>query len=147
MIMNFRGKYRPDTVGFQIAPLVDIMLFLLCFFIILQTYMQWETEMDIKLPTADNTKNDARRMPGEVIINLKKTGETSVNGRVQNDAELLALLKDVVNPKTGFPGQPVLIRADRDTAYQKLIHVLDLCRGSDIWNISFAISAEEKAGK
>ncbi|MEI6971365.1 MAG: biopolymer transporter ExbD [bacterium] len=145
--MNFRGKFKPDTVGFQIAPLVDIMLFLLCFFITLQIYMQWETEIDIKLPTAENTNVESRRLPGEIILNLKKTGEVAVNGRVHNDAELLVLLKQLVNKDTGFPGQPVLIRADRDTSYQKLIHVLDLCRGSDIWNISFAISAEEKVVK
>ncbi|MEI6808387.1 MAG: biopolymer transporter ExbD [bacterium] len=145
--MNFRGRYKPDTVGFQIAPLVDIMLFLLCFFITLQIYMQWEAEIDIKLPTADNTKADSKRLPGEIIINLKKTGEMTVNSRVLNDAELMVLLKQLVDPKTGFPGQPVLIRGDRDTSYQKLIHVLDLCRGSDIWNISFAISPEEKTGK
>lgn len=143
--MNFRGRYKPDTVGFQIAPMVDIMLFLLCFFITLQIYMQWETEMDIKLPTADNSRL-AQRLPGEIILNLKKSGEVVVNGRTFNDAELLALMKQIVDPKTGFPGQPVLIRADRETTYQKLIHVLDLCRGSDIWNISFAIGiGEEKA--
>jgi biopolymer transport protein ExbD len=123
--------------------MVDIMLFLLCFFITLQIYMQWETEMDIKLPTAENSKL-AQRLPGEIILNLKKSGEVVVNGRTFNDVELLAVMKQIVDPKTGFPGQPVLIRADRETAYQELIHVLDLCRGSDIWNISFAIGEGEK---
>ena len=143
--MNFRGKYRPDTVGFQIAPMIDIMLFLLCFFITIQTFMQWETEIDIKLPTAA-TAQVAQRLPGEIILNLKKTGQVTVNGKPFDDAGLSALLRQIVDPKTGFPGQPVLIRADRETSYQKLIHVLDLCRANDIWNISFAIGEEEKVG-
>jgi hypothetical protein len=39
-------------------------------------------------------------------------------------------------------GQPVLIRADRETPYGDVIRVLDLCRQSDIWNIGFATSLD-----
>jgi biopolymer transport protein ExbD len=46
-----------------------------------------------------------------------------------------------------FPGQPVLLRADRGTAYEHVIRVLDICRRADIWNISFATSfAKESLG-
>jgi len=145
--MNFRGRYKPDTVGFQIAPMIDIMLFLLCFFVTMQIYMQWETEIDIKLPTAATAQVE-QRLPGEIILNLRKSGEVTVNGRKFSDPELSSLLRQVVDPKTGFPGQPVLIRADGDTSYQRLIHVLDLCRANDIWNISFATGpGDEKAAK
>jgi biopolymer transport protein ExbD len=44
-----------------------------------------------------------------------------------------------------FPGQPVLIRADRATAYEHVIRVLDLCRQADIWNVSFATGGSETA--
>ena len=57
------------------------------------------------------------------------------------DITLLALLQRLAGY---FPGQPVIIRADRQTAYEHLIRVLDLCRQSDIWNVSFAtLQAEE----
>ncbi|NQT91741.1 MAG: hypothetical protein HQ559_03195, partial [Lentisphaerae bacterium] len=42
-------------------------------------------------------------------------------------------------------GQPVLIRADRGTAYEHVIRILDLCRKTDIWNISFATAAAVEA--
>ena len=140
--MNFRGRYKPDTVGFQIAPLIDIMLFLLCFFITLQIFMQWETEIDIQLPAAKTAQPNSR-MPGEIILNLKKSGEVTVNGRKFNDGELIALLGRLVSKDTGFPDQQVLLRADRDATYQQVVHVLDLCGMSNVRNISFAIGAGE----
>ena len=43
-----------------------------------------------------------------------------------------------------FPGQPVILRADKSTDYEHVVNVLDLCRQADIWNISFATSVPEE---
>ena len=139
--MKFRGRYRPDLPGFQIAPMVDVILTLLCFFLVAQIFSRWESEIDVTLPTAQSA-NNLPRLPGEIIINILQDGTAIVNRQVLDEAQLSALLKRVVSL---FPGQPVLIRADRTTTYDHVIHVLDLCRRADIWNISFAaLTAEEK---
>ncbi|MDD4873142.1 MAG: biopolymer transporter ExbD, partial [Kiritimatiellae bacterium] len=67
--MNFKTKYKPDPVGFQVVPMIDILFLLLCFFLVSQVYSQWEQEIDIKLPTAQ-TGNIPQRLPGEIIINI-----------------------------------------------------------------------------
>jgi biopolymer transport protein ExbD len=139
--MNFRGKYKPEPVGFQIAPMIDVVFLLLCFFVTSQVFTQWEAEIDVTLPTA-STAAIEQRLPGEIMLNLLKDGTVVVNGRKLNDTELAALLKRLVDL---FPGQPVLIRADKATAYEHVIKVLDLCRQADIWNISFAAGLAEKA--
>jgi len=139
--MNFRGKYKPEQVGFQVAPMIDVVFLLLCFFVTSQVFTQWEAEIDIKLPTA-STAEIEQRLPGEIILNFFKDGTVIVNGRRLNESELAALLKRLVDL---FPGQPVLIRADKQTAYEHVIKVLDLCRQADIWNISFAAGLAEKA--
>ncbi len=138
--MNFRGKYKPEPVGFQLAPMIDIVFLLLCFFVTSQIFSQWEAEIDVKLPTA-STAEVQQRLPGEIILNVMKDGSTVVNGRVLREPELEVLLRRLVSL---FPGQPVLIRADRQTAYEHVIRVLDLCRQADIWNISFAAGLVEK---
>lgn len=138
--MNFRGKYKPEPVGFQLAPMIDIVFLLLCFFVTSQIFSQWEAEIDVKLPTA-STAEVQQRLPGEIILNIMKDGSTVVNGRVLREPELDVLLRRLVSL---FPGQPVLIRADRQTAYEHVIRVLDLCRQADIWNISFAAGLSEK---
>jgi biopolymer transport protein ExbD len=138
--MNFRGKYRPDQPGFQIAPMIDVVFLLLCFFVTSQIFTQWEAEIDISLPTAKTSRIEPR-LPGEIILNIGRTGEITVSGRKLTIDEVSGLLQKLASV---YPGQPVLIRADRVTAYEHVIRILDICRQSDIWNISFAtITMEE----
>ncbi len=142
--MNFTTKYKPDPVGFQVVPMIDILFLLLCFFLASQVYTQWEQEIDIKLPTAQ-TGQIPQRLPGEIIINILKDGSVVVNKQVVDNERLVSILGRVVKL---FPGQPVLIRADNKTAYESVIKVLDLCSSVDIWNVSFATTAvEEKASQ
>ncbi len=137
--MNFRKQLKPEAVGFQLAPMIDVVFLLLCFFITSQIFAQWETEIDITLPTAE-TGLVAERLPGELIINIRNDGGLVVNAQEISEERLLEMLQRVSDL---FPGQPVLIRADRTTAYEEVIRVLDLCRQADIWNISFATGVPE----
>ena len=137
--MNFRKQLKPEAVGFQLAPMIDVVFLLLCFFITSQLFAQWETEIDITLPTAE-TGDMPERLPGEIIINVRSDGETVVNAQTMTDESLASLLTRVAGLA---PGTPVLIRADRVTAYQEIIRVLDLCRQADIWNITFATGSPE----
>jgi biopolymer transport protein ExbD len=137
--VNFRRNAGNERVDFQLAPMIDIMFLLLSFFIASQIYAQWETEIDIKLPTSA-TGDQPDRAAAEIILNIRDDGTLVVNQREFDHAGLGALLQRVVKL---YPGQPVLIRADRQTPYQYVVSVLDLCRSADIWNISFATSVEE----
>ena len=141
--MNFRGRRQPNPIAFQIAPMVDFLLVLLCYSIMSQIFTQWEAELDVKLPTASSAQIE-QRLPGEIILNIMKNGTTVVNGRTLNDSELASLLRRLVDL---FPGQPVLLRADKQTDYEHVIKVLDFCRQADIWNVSFATGlVDKKAG-
>ena len=137
--MNFRSNARSEPLAFQMTPMIDVVFLLLCFFVSSQIFAQWETEIDITLPTA-RTGEVPQRLPGEIIVNILASGDVIVNGRSLNPDELGSMLSRVV---ALFPGQPVLIRADKTTAYEHVIRVLDLCRQSDIWNISFATGVPE----
>ena len=140
--MNFRKLRGGQEPSFQIAPMIDVIFLLLCFFVASQLFSQWEMEIDITLPTAE-TGQVPERLPGEIIINILKDGSKVVNNQPLGNAELDVLLTRIVKL---FPGQPILIRADKHTDYEHIISVLDLCRKQDLWNISFAtIAAEEHA--
>lgn len=136
--MNFRKK-TPLTAnpGVPLTPMIDVVFLLLCFFVTSQIFAQWETEIDVALPTA-TTGGLPQRLPGEVIINVRADGATVVNGQTLDDAQLRAMMDRLVEL---FPGQPILLRADKATAYEHVVRVLDTCRQADIWNISFATLA------
>lgn len=141
--MNFRKKKSgSENPGFQLAPMIDIVFNLLLFSLTTQVFSEWESEINIKLPTAESS-TVPQRLPGEVIINILQDGTTSVNKQILDRAGLGVLLDRIVKL---FPGQPLLIRADRKTEYEHVIRVLDQCRKADLWNISFAtMTAEEKS--
>ena len=136
--MNFRKKLpTPGNLGVPLTPMIDVVFLLLCFFVTSQIFAQWETEIDIALPTAA-TGDMPQRLPGEVIINVLADGTAVVNGQTLDDAALRAMMDRLVQL---FPGQPVLLRADKSTAYEHVVRVLDTCRQADIWNILFATLA------
>ena len=138
--MNFKKRYVPRAAGFQMAPMIDIIFLLLIFFVTSQVFTRWETEVPVKVPTAE-TGEPPRRMPGEIILNIRSDGRVVVNQKQLDSAALEALLARLAHH---FPGQPVLIRADRRTAYEHVIRALDFCRKADIYNISFATGRPEK---
>ena len=47
--MKFRNRPEPHILGFQIAPMVDILLVLLVFFIVTWSFARKENELDVKV--------------------------------------------------------------------------------------------------
>ena len=51
--MKFRKNTTHEALGIQIAPLVDVLILLLAFFVISWKFSRFETEIDISLPAAE----------------------------------------------------------------------------------------------
>ncbi|MBM4162828.1 MAG: biopolymer transporter ExbD [Lentisphaerae bacterium] len=132
--MNFRKRVAAELPQFQITPMIDVVFLLLCFFVTTAVFSQWEYEVDIVLPTSTSGKLPDR-LPGEVIVNVNRAGAITVNSNVLTPDDLINRLARLARL---FPGQPIVIRADRETDYQHVMTVVDACRQTDIWNISFA---------
>ena len=138
--MNFRRNSRSHAAAVQMSSLMDVIFLLLCFFVTTSVFSQWETEISITLPTAKSATVPGR-MPGEIILNLAKDGTVSVNGQPLTLDEVTARLTRIAKI---YPGQPVVIRADKETAYDSLVGVIDACRAADVWNFSLATKDEEQ---
>ena len=132
--MNFRKNFQAPHVGFQIAPLLDILLTLLIFFMVTSVTATRETKMDLTVPTSD-TSVAATRNVGEVIINIDAEGHVFIRNAEMSLPRLETLLAQVAKE---YRDQPVIIRAAAKTRHENVISVLDVCRKVDIWNISFA---------
>ena len=132
--MNFRKQILPSHSGFQMAPMVDIMFLLLIFFMASAVYVQWETRIDVTVPTAD-TGIRAARQTGEIIINIDQHGNYFVNEVKMEPPRLTSILGDISEQ---FPDQAIIIRADALTPHRFVVQVLDICRRVGIWNIAFA---------
>ena len=133
--MDFKKKFQEHNAGFQMAPMLDIIFILLIHFMAATIFAQWDNKLDIKVPTAANAAENDIRQYGEVILNLDRDGKVFVNSNEVDDAQLVELLNAISN---AFRDQPCIIRPDRETSCQHLVHVLDLCRGANVWNVSIA---------
>jgi biopolymer transport protein ExbD len=137
--MNFRGSIKLNPPGFQIAPMVDIALFLLFFFLLQWKFSQTETEVDVKVPKASEGK-ESRRSSGEIILNIKSDGTIVMNRR---SLDMDSLQESLQKISMLYPDQTVLLRGDEKTDYRFIVAVLDACRRANIWNVAFATSRKE----
>lgn len=134
--MNFRSSAPPERIVFQIAPFVDILLFLLVFFIMSWNFSRTEAELDVKVPSAREGQ-ESKRPVGEVILNVKRDGSVVMNRRAMNAAELEETLTRIAKL---YPDQAVVLRGDQDVEYKHIVDALDVCRAANIWNVAFATS-------
>ena len=133
--MKFAGSARRAKAPvFALSSMLDVIFLLLCFFVTASVFSQWESEISISLPSASSAEAPGR-LPGEVILNVAKDGSVTVNAKKLTLEDLGSRLKKVAE---FYPGQPVVIRADRDTVYSALVDVIDTCRNSGVWNFSLA---------
>ena len=131
--MKFRAA-RPELPGFQLAAMLDVVFLLLCFFVTTSVYSQWENEVEIQLPSAESGV-EPNRLPGEIIVNVAKDGAIRVNGRDLTPEELGAKCRALA---AAFPGNPIVVRGDREASWESVLRVLDICAKNDLYNVNFA---------
>jgi biopolymer transport protein ExbD len=132
--MNLRSRAQLHHPGIQLAPLVDVLLLLLIFFLLTWNAARNETELDVKVPQASAAKEKSAP-PGDVVVNVKADGNLVVNRRTMTSAELKELLKGLADL---YSEQAVVIRGDEAGAYKNIIGVLNICTEAGITNVAFA---------
>jgi biopolymer transport protein ExbD len=132
--MNLRSRVHPHHPGIQLAPLVDVLLLLLIFFLMTWNAARNENELDVKVPKASAAKEKSAPI-GDVVVNVKTDGNVVVNRRPLTGAELTELLKGLVQLNSE---QAVVIRGDEAGAYKNIVEVLNICSQAGVTNVAFA---------
>jgi len=138
------GEGEPE---FQVAPMIDVLLTLLVFFMAITTTQVLKVDKSIKLPVApDATKKESQR--SELVVNVKlganKKGVFNYDGKdyFKSD-DLVPLLKLAKRDATAklAPGDPpfrAVIRGDRDVTAIYISQAMDACGNAGISDISFS---------
>ena len=124
----------PPHPGIQLAPLVDVLLLLLIFFLMTWNAARNENEIDVKVPKASAAKEKNAPI-GDVVVNVKTDGNVVVNRRTLSGPELTELLKGLVQLNSE---QAVVIRGDESGAYKNVVEVLNICSQAGVSNVAFA---------
>lgn len=133
--MKFKND-MPQEIGFQLAPMLDVVFLLLIFFIVTQTFSLTEQDLSVKVPSAQQANKTDSRLLNEIILNVRKDGAVTINREVFPLEQLSKKMMRLA--QAGADKTPVLIRGDADCSYQSIINVVDECLKARIYNIRFS---------
>ncbi len=126
---------------FQIAPMIDILLVMLVFFMSISTSEIVQVNKEIELPVAEDSK-PAGENPGQVIINVDWI-EASGVGAIQVDGQDLTRPDDLYPIITKrFQVNPlvrVLVRVDKTVRFEYTKSIMKVIGESGIGNITFSV--------
>ena len=126
-------------MGFQIAPMVDVLLVLLCFFILTWNFARKEMELSVKVPTAEHGEEPVLDV-NQTVLNLKADGSLVMNTKPITYEKLGDRMAELARIN---PDYAIILRGDEEVPYKYVAKVLDVCRGSGIWNVAFPVTKPE----
>ena len=138
---------------FQVAPMIDVLLVLLVFFMAITTTEVLKVDKTIKLPVApDALKKESQS--SELVLNVKLEAAKGVfvfDGRTfKNSEDLVPLLKSARREATiklgagdTGAGFRAIIRGDRNVPALYISQAMNACGDAGISNISFSATNKD----
>jgi len=121
----------------EVIPMIDIMMFLLVFFVLIAVRMIAGTGIPLDLPGSKSTQE---LKASTVTIGVTKTGDTVIDGKTLAPEELKAKLGTLKKDKP----VDVVLAGDKDVSLQALMKVMDTVRGAGITTVGIAAKAEKR---
>jgi len=131
---------------FQIAPMIDVLLVLLVFFMSISSTEVLQTVEGIDLPIAKDGQDPDKEAKGQAIINIRWNdntgiGEIIVDEKTYPSAE--SLRPYLAQRVSGNPNVRVLIRGDHQSRYEFIRNVMKVVAEVGIGNVTFSVVDKE----
>ena len=131
-----------EDPDFQIAPMIDVLLVLLVFFMSISSTQVLQSTKNIELPVAPEGNDASKSIKGQAIINIAWTtysdaGTITVDEQVFPSPDQLTGM--LIERAAANPGFRVLIRADKQTRYDFLRAVMVAVAQARINNVTFSV--------
>jgi biopolymer transport protein ExbD len=137
-----RGEQDEDP-EFQVAPMVDVLLVLLLFFMSITSTELLKKERNLHLADANNAKkDDHKKEDHKVTINVTWDGINSVAGFTMDGAtypDANSFVGILAARIKADPQTIVLIRADKDAQYSNISDLMHACAQGGIGTVTFAV--------
>ena len=135
MFRRDRNSYfAAERPRVEVIPMIDIMMFLLVFFVVLSINMIAGTCLDMNLPGSKKTQDLEE---STITVGVKKDNQFIVDGETISGESLTSKLLELKkNRKVA-----VIIAGDKDVQLETLINVMDSVRGAGINSVGIAAIA------
>jgi biopolymer transport protein TolR len=133
-----RGGIKSDI---NVTPLVDVMLVLLIIMMIVAPLLQ--QGVNVRLPVATNSveKPDTQE---NTVIGIDANGAFFVNAVPVPDTDLRRRVEEILETKTE---RIVLIKADEDAAYGKVMDAMDELRAAGVEDMGLITERRARPGQ
>lgn len=133
---------------FQIAPMIDILLVLLVFFMSITSTEVLQSNDAVDLPVAKEGKDPRKGQGGQIIVNIlfnpiNNATTFEVDERNPSMNEIASMLAAKVNINPEFR---VLVRADKQVKYEAIRSLLEAVGRAGVGNVTFSV-VDKDAGK
>lgn len=136
------------TMGFQIAPMVDVVFVIMLFFMVMAGAVKVENELATRLPGSAENSSGAE-FNDETIINISDEGEISLNDEPFDSAQSTdlpqlraTLMRLKENADSAKQPTIVTINSDAHAKYSRTIDVLNALASAKITNVTFNVDEE-----
>ena len=131
MFQNSRLKMKPE---FMIVPMIDIIFFLLVFFMMNSIETVAQKSLGVQLPQAQSA-TQVKQSP--IILTLDKEGHILIDSKPYSidDARSYISSKVGENPNTA-----VLLQADKNTQHGFVVTIMDMLKTIGVKKFSIAAS-------
>ena len=138
-------KHEDPVIGFQIAPMIDVVFVIMLFFMVLAGDRQVETELPMTLPSEEKSDSDVTPMEEQVSVSVD--GEIAHNDEPVTTDELKRNFQRLaLQAKAEGGAEPtpivVTISADPDTPWEKVTDVMNAMSYAKISNVTFSVAEE-----
>ena len=147
-----RKRRRVDQDGdpeFQVAPMVDVLLVLMLFFMAITSTEVLKNDKAVILPEANHAKpNDQNKMQKhEITINVEWNAASQSAKYVLDSLTTAtpdALAGAIAAKHNADPLSYVVIRADKDVQYSNISDMMSVCGNAGIGSVAFAVLVNNK---
>ena len=140
MAMDVGGAKGGVKSDINVTPLVDVMLVLLIIMMIIAPLLQ--KGVDVKLPTANNS-SDKPETQDQTVVGVTPDGRCWVNGVQVPDADVRSRVDDILE---GKKERIILIKADEDAPYGRVMEMMDSLRQAGIEDMGLITERRAQAG-
>jgi biopolymer transport protein ExbD len=135
---------------FQIAPMIDILLVLLVFFMSISSTEVLQSNDQVKLPVAKDASDDKKegKAKGQAIVNvlwnpLNNAGSIDVDNRAfATPSDMVPYLQSKM---AANPNMRVLVRADKGVRFEYMKQLLRQLGAASVVNVTFSVVDKDTA--
>ena len=124
---------KKKRLHIEIIPMIDVMMFLLVFFVLISLNVIPALGIKTQLPGAAHAQQLKPQNKAEITLGLQD--RLQLDGQDLNQADLIARLKGLEKPDEKMV---IILNSDAGVEVARLVSVMDVLKGSGFSSVSIA---------